>query len=288
MSKSPPTSRKPTFRVYRPDSRFDAGVFTALFALVGELSAYRSHIKTLFASEFRVSYSGTVLGVMWNFILPLVPISVYILLVNLRVLPRMEGIAPAIYVGFNVTLWYLFTGLIRQPIDVVLASNASAMKTAIPLSASIASSFAELTFHTLVRLALVAVLVVAISQWPAQSGALMVVAVLAGGMFCFALGLSLSVLNAIYPDIQRVVGIALQYGIFLSGVIFPIASVPQLGWLEVANPLNVFIQAARDWTFAGALSQPAPFAAWSAAGVLLLLLSTRFFYVMEHRLRGLS
>ena len=288
MSKSPRAPRKPVIRTYRPDSRFNAGALTALLALIGELSAYRSHIRTLFASEFRVSYSGTVLGVMWNFILPLVPISVYILLVNFRVLPRMEGLAPAVYIGFNATLWYLLTGFIRQPIDVVLMSNASAMKTAIPLSASIASSFAELTFHTLVRLALVASLIVAMREWPAQVGALTFVALLTGGVFCFGLGLGLSVLNVIYPDIQRVVSIALQYGIFLSGVIFPIASVPQLAWLEVANPLNVFIQAARDWMFAGQLSEPAAFAAWSATGVLLLLLSTRFFYVMEHRLRGLS
>ena len=275
-------------RVYRPDNRFDAGVFKALFALIGEIISYRSHIRTLFASDFRLSYSGTVLGVFWNFALPIVPITVYTLLVNLRVLPRLEGLDPAVYISFNATIWYLLTGVLRQPMQIVLSLNQSAMKTAIPLSAAIASSFADLAFETLVRIVFIAGMMVWMQQPPAPTGALALVAVLAGCTLCLGLGLGLSVLNAIYPDIQRVVAIVLQYGIFLSGVIFPISTMPGLAWLEVFNPFNVFIHAARDWMFNGHLSHPMPFAAWSAIGVVLLLLSTRFFYVMEHRLRGLS
>lgn len=289
MPKSPPTTRRrTTIRIYRPDNRFKAGAFEALFALVAEVISYRSHIKMLFASDFKLSYNGTALGVIWNFLLPIVPITVYILLVNLRVLPRLEGIEPAVYISFNMTLWYLLTGFMRQPIDIVRSRNANAMRTAIPLSAAIASSFADLTFETLVRIAAVAVMMLAVTQLVSPMGAMALIAIFAGIVFCLGLGLGLSVLNAIYPDIQRIVSIVLQYGIFLSGVIFPVSTMPELAWLEFYNPLNVFIHAARDWFFVGQLNHPIPFAIWSAIGALLLLISSRFFYVMEHRLRGLS
>ncbi|MEQ8936106.1 MAG: hypothetical protein RIE56_09985, partial [Amphiplicatus sp.] len=76
--------------------------------------------------------------------------------------------------------------------------------------------------------------------------------------------------------------------IFLSGVIFPISTMPRLSFLEFANPFNVFIHAARDLAFFGTLSHPIAFAIWSLVGLVLLFTSARFFYVMEYRLRGLS
>lgn len=275
-------------RIYRPDNRFDAGVFTALFALIGELFSYRSHIRILFASEFKTAYTGSLLGVIWQFVLPIIPVSVYIMLVHMRVFPRLEGIAPEVFIGFNVTLWYLFTGFIKQPIQIVTSRNAAMMKTSIPLSAAIASSFANLTFDTIVRFVAIAALIVWTGSWLTTSAWLSLGAMIAGVIFCLGVGLCLSVVNAVYSDVSQVVTIALQYGIFLSGVIFPISSVPELGIFEFINPFNVFIQASRDLAFTGVLSHPIPFAAWSGAGVLLLLLSARFFYVMEYRLRGLS
>lgn len=288
MSHTPSPAQSRRIRVYRPDSRFDAGILTALFALIGELFSFRSHIRMLFASDFKTAYTGTVLGVIWQFVLPIIPISVYIMLVHLRVFPRLEGISPEVFIGFNVTLWYLFTGFIKQPIQIVQSRNAAMMKTAMPLSAAIASSFANLTFDTLVRLMAIAALVVATLNWPVSSAPLAVLVVLSGVIFCLGMGLCLSVLNAVYPDVSQIVSIILQYGIFLSGVIFPISSAPELSLLEYANPFNVFIHAARDMTFAGALSHPEALVAWSVAGVLVFLASVRFFYVMEYRLRGLS
>ena len=88
-------------RIYRPDSRFNAGVFSALAALIGELFAYRSHIRMLFMSDFKTAYTGTLLGVIWQFILPIIPVSVYIMLVHLRVFPRLEGISPEVFIGLT-------------------------------------------------------------------------------------------------------------------------------------------------------------------------------------------
>ena len=275
-------------RRYRPDSRFSIGLLGAFAALVRELVEFRSHILMLFSNEFKASYRGTALGVVWNLLLPLLPISVYVLLASLRVFPKFEGIAPAVYIGFNVTLWFLFTGFINRPIQVVRSRNAEIMKTAMPLSASIASSFAQLCFDSLLRIALVAALMAATATIPTLASAALLLVVLAGSIFFLSIGLLLSILNVIYPDIDRVVTIILQYGIFLSGVIFPISSMGPLAVLETTNPFSVFIQAARDAVFLGTLSHPAALAAWTGAGLIALLVSARFFYLMEYRIRGLA
>ncbi|MEZ5996627.1 MAG: ABC transporter permease [Hyphomonadaceae bacterium] len=286
MPSTPTSTRR--VRAYRPDNRFGTGAFAALAALAGELIAYRSHIRILFISAFKIAYTGSFLGVIWQFVLPIIPISVYLLLVHMRVFPRLEGISPEVFIGFNVTLWYLFTGFVRQPIEIVASRNSAMMKTSIPLSAAIAASFANLTFDTIIRLIAVAALIMFTLSVPVPSAALALGAILAGVVFCLGLGLGLAVVNAVYSDVSQIVSIALQYGIFLSGVIFPISSVPALGVAEFVNPFAVFVHAARELTFSGELSHPIAFATWSALGVFLLLGSARFFYIMEYRLRGLS
>lgn len=288
MQPSTQSADTATTRVYRPDSRFGAGLAGSLAALAGEIRKFRSHIGTLFWSEFHAGYRGTALGAFWNIALPMLPISVYILLVSLRVFPVYDGVPPSVYIGFNVTLWYLFTGLILQPMQVVKSRNAEVMKTAMPLSASIAASFARLCFDTLVRAAFVAVLMAATATAPMVSSLALLPILLAACALFLSLGLLLSIANVIFPDIERVVTIILQYGIFLSGVIFPLSSLGALAALETANPFNVFIAAARDVVFLGAASQPVALAAWAAASLLLVLFSARFFYVMEYRIRGVA
>ncbi|WP_300390902.1 ABC transporter permease [Henriciella sp.] len=276
----------PVQRVYVPETRFHTGPFKAIRELASELYQFRSHITTLFANDFKSSYRGTVLGVFWNIVLPLVPITVYFFLVSIRVFPSYEGLPPAVFIGFNVMLWYLFTGLITRPISVVQTKAASAMKTSLPLSAAIASSFAQLTFDTLVRFCVIIALVIGYRAWPNIHIGWLMLSIAASLVFCISLGLLLSIVNIVYTDTQRLVTIILQYGLFLSGVIFPVAAMGPLSVLEVANPFCVFLNAARDGLFRGEYPFPAALFAWSGVSVLLCLIGIRFFYVMEHRIRG--
>ena len=274
-----------TIQHYKPQSRLDASSLDATAALAGELSSYRSHIATMFVGDFRASYRGTLLGVFWNFVLPLVPISVYILLVSLKVFPRYDGIEPSVYISFNVTVWMLLTGMITRPMQVVKTRNQETMKTAMPMSVAIASSFAQLCFDTLVRLALVTVLVVAFAQWPHFNILPFLVALISGLAFCFAIGLMLAIFNIIYPDLDRIVNIVLQYGLFLSGVIFPVSTLGPLRVLENTNPLNVFIRTMRDYLFVGSDTQPQSLWIWAAVAFMIFLIAVRFFFIMEHRIR---
>lgn len=282
-----PISDPDKARVYRADSRFGIGMLAAARALAGEFVAYRSHINTIFMDRFRASYRGAALGVFWNFILPVVPITVYVFLAYLRVFPTRDGIAPALFIGFNVTIWYLLTGLIREPMSVVKSRNALAMKTALPLSASIASSFAQIIFETVVRIGLVIGLIFWFQQWPALAAPLAVLSLLPAMAFCLGLGFCLAIFNAVYPDVERVTTIALQYGIFVSGVIFPLSSISALSFLEWANPFQVYIKTARDLVFMGTMDGGLAYGIWGGLGVLLLFIGIRFFYVMEYRLRTL-
>jgi len=273
-------------REYRPNSRLEETPWQAVTHLCQEVYRHRSHVATMFRKDFRASYEGTWLGVFWNFFLPILPVTIYIGLAALRVVPQFEGVHSAVAISLNATLWFLYSAFLTSPITVVKSRNASAMKTSLPLSASLVASFARSFFETLVRLALVLAAALVVGAMPVATVPLAVLVVLMGCLLFGAIGLIASIANIVVPDLQRVVTALMMYGIFLSGVIFPLSGLPYVGFLEWANPFAVFIQAARELAFTGELTHPLALGLWSAAAVVAGLAGVRLFYVMEYRIRS--
>ena len=275
-------------RIIRPDSRMTEGSIQAIRNLSSEIWTFRSHIKIVFKEQFRAAYSGTGLGLFWNYALPLVPLTVYWFLSKLRVFPNFEGVDSATFLTFGVTLWFLFTGCVQTPIQVVQSRNKEAMKTAFPLSASIVAGFATLLFDTLVRCVLV-ILVIAITQsWPTWQSLMLPVALFPAFLLFIGVGLFLGILNVIYNDVSRIVNIVLQYGIFVSGVIFPLYDTGLLSTMNLFNPFAVFIDACRAIVFQGVIENFSAYLAMTGLALIMFVLSCRAFFIMEYRIRGIT
>ncbi len=274
-----------TLTVIRSDTRHNKGFFGSLAALFYEVYQYRDQIRSVYKKNFRNSYNGTGLGVAWNFILPLVPLTVYLFLSQIRVFPSFEGVDRATYVCFGVTVWFVLTGFVQVPMSIVASRTKEAMKTSIPLSSSIVSSFADLVFETFVRIIFVICIMVFMQLIPSATAPLVLVVFSAGFFLFFGAGLILSVLNAIYKDFERVTDIILRYGLFLSGVIFPIGKSDISILLSNVNPFAVFVNASREIVFEGYIVNWIPLLLWSSAGLIIFLIGCRLFYVMEFKLR---
>jgi len=275
-------------RIIRPDSRIKEGSLSAIKHLIGEIWNFRNHIRIVFNEQFHAAYSGTKFGIFWNYVLPLVPLTVYWFLSKLRVFPNFEGVDGTTFLTFGVTLWFLFTGCVHTPIQIVLSRNKEAMRTAFPLSASIVSGFAKLLFDTLVRLALVAIIIVTTQSWPTWHTLLLPFLLLPAFLFFIGAGLLLGILNVIYNDVSRIVNIVLQYGIFISGVIFPLHDAGLLSTINLFNPFAVYINISRSIVFRGTIDNIHGYLIMSGIAFLVFLVSARLFYIMEHRVRGIN
>jgi ABC-type polysaccharide/polyol phosphate export permease len=264
------------------------GAIEAITSLISEIWTFRSHIKIVFKEQFRAVYAGTGLGIFWSYVLPLVPLTVYWALSRLRVFPDFEGVDGATFLTFGVTLWFLFVGCVQTPIQVVQSRNKEAMKTAFPLSASIVSGFAQLLFDTLVRCVLVIVVVAATQSWPTWQALVLPMVLFPALLLFVGVGLFLGILNVIYNDVSRVVTILLQYGIFVSGVIFPLYDTGLLSILNLFNPFAVFIDACRAIVFRGAIENVNAYLAMTGIALIMFVLSCRAFFIMEYRIRGIT
>jgi lipopolysaccharide transport system permease protein len=282
------TARPARLTIIRPDSRLNEGLAGAVRHLARETWSSRGHVRAIFMRDFRAGYRGTRLGVFWNIVLPLVPMSIYMILAQFRVFPGFENVSSAAYIAYGVTLWFLFEGLIAKPIAVVRSRNAEVMKTALPLSTAVVSSFGGLAFEALVRIVFTAAVILYVWSIPHPLAPAALLVILPAALMFTGLGLLLSMLSIVMPDVERVVTIALRYGIFVSGIIFPLSRLGPLEYTTWVNPFYIFIQSARDLFFHGALSQPVAFAIASALGLVLFLIGCRVFYLMEYRIRSLQ
>ena len=163
-----------------------------------------------------------------------------------------------------------------------------AMRTSFPLIASIMSGFAELTFETFVRILLVLGIMIFMGSWPTWTAPGLLLVFLAAFFLFFGAGLIFGILNVIYRDVGRVVNIVLRYGIFLSGVIFPLGTSAKVEFFNSINPFAVFVESARQIVFKGGLEPGLmqSLGIWTVIGIFVFFLGVRLFHVMEYRIRG--
>lgn len=271
--------------VISPNTRHQEGVVGAMRQLLLALVRNRSQISSLFMAQWRSISRGAGLGWLWNYLLPIIPLSVYVLLAKVKVLPSFQGLDPAAAITLNVTLWFLLTGFVQVPISTVSTKRGESLKTSFPLICSTAAAYAQLVFDTMIRL-ICTMIVCLLGAASVGIEALAVPILLLPALFLFgSVGLLLSVLNAIYVDVSRVVGIVLQYGVFLSGVIFPVDGIAVLHEINRFNPFAVFIDASRSLVFSGELVVSNELVGFTALSLVLLPIASKVFYVMEERIR---
>lgn len=273
-------------RVYRSDNRFDSTSWQAMRAIVDEVWRFRFQVMVAFKRDFRAAYTGTLLGRFWNIFLPLLPILVYLILALTRVVPNFDTLDPILAITLNATLWFFFVGCVQTPVTIVQSRNAEAMKTSVALSVSIVAGFGRVIFEFLLRLAIVVGAIVWTQTLPQISAIGGLGLFLLSSMFFLSIGLLLAIINIAVPDLQKITGVVLGYGIFLSGVIFPLEAFGPLAILEDINPFAIWIANLREAFFVGWPQLDAPLVCMILFTLLSVPVSMRVFYIMEKRIRG--
>lgn len=271
---------------YGQAARTRPGFIAPAVALFREILSRRWHIWVSFQQDFVSTHAKTGLGQLWNYFVPLFPIAVYSTLAAVGFFPSREGIPPGIYVPIGVTTYLLMVGTIRSPLQAVERKHSLVAITSYPLIGAVIASLGQLTFEFLVRFATILVIYAIVMKsvpWMAPATILVLVPAV---IFSFSIGLALSILNMIYPDISRILQLILSYAIFISNAIFPVDRVKAFAPIGRYNPLAIFVDNVRHVFIFGELSSPIAYLIISFSGVLLLLLACRLFYVMEWRIRS--
>ncbi|MEO3787141.1 ABC transporter permease [Actinocorallia sp. B10E7] len=241
----------------------------------------RRHFIWTFASSKRAAmYTSSKLGQIWQVLTPLLNAGVYFVIFGL-LLELHKGIHD--YVPWLITGVFVFTFTQRS-----LTTSAKAVGGHLPLVRALHFPRATLPLaytavelqQLLISLVVLVFLVLACGVAPAATWLLLVPVIVLQLLFNVGLSMIVARLGAFTRDITQLLPFVLRTWLYVSGVIFPVASLANrsetvrdnpwiLGLLE-ANPGFVYVELARQAMIPSYVAQKNPQVAMNDPGLLWL------------------
>jgi lipopolysaccharide transport system permease protein len=238
---------------------------------------YRYLFEQMVRRELRQRYKGSVLGVLWYLVNPLVLMGAYTLVFS--VLLKAFGDIPdyPLFLLVGLVVWVFFSQALLAAAPSLVLQAPLVRKVRFPRQVIPGSVVTVQLTTFLVMLALLAPVALVVRD--SFGASLLYLPVIVGALFCLALGLGLGVsaLHAYYRDVEPVLAAALLPWFFITPIFFRIEDLPgaqshplAADLLEWANPVAPFIEATRDVLFLGQAPEAAVMAYVLGAGAVAL------------------
>ena len=210
-------------------------------------------LMNLARREIRQQYVGSALGIVWQFVTPLVLILVFwvVFSVGFRVQPA-SGVPFAVWLTAGMAVWFAFAEIVSGSVHSITGHSHLVKKVVFPVQAlpliKVISSVSNHGFFLLILFGLMLILGVGTSFHILQ------IIYYFGCMVALALGIGwlVAALNVFARDTARLVGVLLQVGMWATPILWDINILPE-PWRSVfaLNPMHYVVQGYRDSIFYG-------------------------------------
>lgn len=228
-------------------------------------------------------YKGSVLGLFWSFVNPLLMLSVYTLFFSV-ILKVRWGDQPQRQADFAILLFVglILHGFIAECINRapgLITGNVNYVKKVVfPIGILSIVSCSSALFHWFISLSVLALALVFVGNGVPVTFPLILVVMVP--LVLYALGISwiLASVGVYLRDVNQVVGVFSQILLFISPVFFPVTKIPEyIRPLFLANPLTTIIEQARAVAVFGQLPDWWQLAGQFAAASVVCLLGMVWF-----------
>jgi lipopolysaccharide transport system permease protein len=238
-----------------------------------DLWAGRELAWRLAVRDISAQYRQSALGVLWALINPLMTTAVWLFLSTSRLVQVADtGLPYPVFVFTGTLLWSILIDAFNAPLQQVSSNKPLLAKINFPREALILTGIYQTLFNAAIKLGILLLVLPFLGIHPGWGGLLIPVGILALVLTGTALGLAITPLGVLYGDIGRGIPLITQFLMYLSPVVFPLATTGWTGTVMRLNPLTPMILNARAW-FTG--QPPQLLGEWALAvggsAVLLLL-----------------
>jgi ABC-type polysaccharide/polyol phosphate export permease len=256
-----------------------------------DLLRYRELFANLFRRDFQAKYKGSVLGVVWSLVNPIVLLGVYLLVFGL-IFPNQKIAHYPVYLLAGLASWIFFAVSLQSAARSMVDSAELIKKVRFPRQLVAFSMVATQAVTYAVMMAILVVLSLVFvpearsTVWVALPLAVVFVGLVAG------LALLLACLNVLYRDVEHVLAAALLPWFFLTPILWHVSSLPPsaqrhhllLDVLRFGNPIAPPIYAIRDALWSGHLPRLADVVYLVAAAAIALALGALVFRRVDDRI----
>lgn len=251
----------------------------------------RGLIWALTKREVLGRYRGSVMGILWSFLNPLLMLAVYTFVFSTVFQARWAGGSDsktefALLLFAGMLVFSIFSECVNRAPSLILSNPNYVKKVVFPLEILPIVSLGAALFHLLVSL-LVWVLFYTVAFGVPKSGILMLPVVLFP-FTLFVLGLSwfLAALGVYLRDVGQFVGVVVMALMFLSPIFYPLSALPE-GYRELValSPITAAVDQARDLMFWG---KPLAWGSWLVYLVISLVIGWLGFAWFQQTRRGFA
>jgi lipopolysaccharide transport system permease protein len=216
------------------------------FAWLKEFWPYRELFFFLAWRDIKIRYRQTALGAIWAVLQPLLTALVFTVLFGRVAKVPSDGMPYTLFSYTALVAWMYLSGALSSASG-SLISNAELIRKvyfprAIITGASVLAGLVDMS----IGLVILTVMMVHYRIHPRLTLLLWPVVILELVVLALSISLILSALNVKYRDVKYAVPFAIQLGLFLSPVIYPVSMLPErFRTLLALNPLTGIIDALR-------------------------------------------
>ena len=230
------------------------------------MRGYRYLYEQMVRRELRQKYKGSVLGVLYYLVNPLVLMAAYTLMFTYVL--RYDAVDDyPLFLLIGIAVWLFFSQALLASASSLLDQASLVRKVRFPREIVPAATVSVQWVIFAVLLVLVTPVTVLVRGTVGPPLLLLPVLLVLLGLFVLGLALAVSVLHAYFRDVAPILSAILLPWFFVTPIFFVPTDFPGLGerpWLgdllRWGNPIAPFIEGVRDVVYAGV---------WPSAGTLL-------------------
>jgi lipopolysaccharide transport system permease protein len=255
-----------------------AGQPTSPLSLLRSLWRNRELIIQMTKREVVGRYKGSVLGILWSFLNPLLMLIIYTFVFSVVFKSRWSVSTDETKTQFAIVLFVgmIVHGLFAEVINrapALITSNVNFVKKVVfPLDILPSVAIGAALFHSLVSLGVLMIAFVLFNGYLNWTAIFIPFVLLPLIIFTLGVAWMLASLGVFLRDLGQTTGIITMVMLFFSPIFYPVTALPvELRPLMMANPLTLIIEQARavliwghlpDWAGLGIYSLVALTMAW--------------------------
>lgn len=219
--------------------------------MLGAVWQYRYFILSSIKNDVKARFSRSKLGAFWIVLHPLAMVLIYALILSSIIkakLPDTDTIyAYPIYLTSGILAWTIFVESVTRSLNLFLENGNLIKKVAFPKLVLPLITAGTVLVNSVVLLLTIFIVFAFLGHFPGIHALWLPVLFLITLMFGMSIGLILGLLNVFMRDIGQMVPVLLQFGFWLTPIVYTITIIPEVHhhWFDY-NPMTHIVAAFQD------------------------------------------
>ena len=271
--------------IYEANQRQKSGLLKILIVMIKDIILYRELIWQLFKRDFLMQYKKSFLGFGWVLLSPLIGFASWLFMNAAGVLnPGDINFPYPAFLLISTTLWGFFTNSLIAASRTLKAGEGFINQVNYPHYIMLIKEILQSFINFIIGFIFITIILYGFQITLPNMYYLTPLLILPMLVFASALGLTISIINVISMDIEKIIAYILNFLMFLTPVVYlPGKKTGIVKLIITYNPMTYLHGCARDLTVFGHTDNLALFAYLTVGAVLLLMLSMKWFYVAEEK-----